>query len=76
LNPPRDWINEARVKKNTEGYCVLKKQFKQIAAENGFSHEALFTRFCEKLEATPTELGKRWKRLKKRQKETNEELQL
>ena len=56
---PQDWINEARAEKIHKDIVFSKKQFKQIAAENGFSHEALFTRFCKKeLGATPTELRK------------------
>jgi AraC-type DNA-binding domain-containing proteins len=56
---PRDWINEARAEKIYKDIVFSKEQFKQIAAKNGFSHEALFTRFCKnKLGATPTELRK------------------
>ncbi|MDL2257336.1 helix-turn-helix transcriptional regulator [Bacteroidales bacterium OttesenSCG-928-I14] len=54
---PLQWIAEEKAHNIHKEIISTKKQFKQIAAENGFSHETIFTRFCKRnLGATPSEL--------------------
>lgn len=54
---PQQWITEAKARKVHNEIVSTNKQFKQIAAECGFLHETMFTRFCKKeLGATPTEI--------------------
>lgn len=54
---PQQWLNEEKAHVIHREITTTAKQFKQIAAENGFAHEAILTRFCKrKLGATPTEI--------------------
>lgn len=54
---PQKWLNQQRMILIYSEIKTSKKQFKQISLENGFSHEALLTRFCKKqLGATPTQI--------------------
>lgn len=65
---PQQWLNQQRA---TMIYGEIKnsnKQFKQISMENGFSHEALLTRFCKKqLGATPTQIREEKSGIKEKQ---------
>ena len=55
--PPSRWIRENRAQKVKREIVSTKKSFKQIAVDNGFSSDALFTRFCRKeLGETPTKI--------------------
>ncbi|WP_455638615.1 helix-turn-helix domain-containing protein [Parabacteroides sp.] len=54
---PQQWMNEGRARIIHNEIISTKKQFKQIAAENGFASDTHFTRFCKKeLGKTPTEV--------------------
>lgn len=56
---PQRWINEARAKNVCEEILHTDKQFKEIAADNGFASDTHFTRFCKKVTGnTPTEIRK------------------
>lgn len=54
---PQQWMNENRARIVQQEITSTKKQFKLIAAENGFASDTHFTRFCKKeLGKTPTEV--------------------
>ncbi len=54
---PHKWIAEGRAKIARHEITATNKQFKQIAIENGFSSDAIFTRFCKKMFGkSPTQL--------------------
>ncbi|MDL2243282.1 helix-turn-helix domain-containing protein [Bacteroidales bacterium OttesenSCG-928-J19] len=54
---PQKWISEAKARIIHNEIISTTKQFKQIAAENGFVHETIFTRFCKReLGLTPTQI--------------------
>lgn len=55
--PPSRWISRGKAHIISREIISTKKQFKQIAFENGFSSDTLFTRFCKKeLGKTPTQI--------------------
>ena len=54
---PQRWMNEGRARIIHNEITSTRKQFKLIAAENGFASDTHFTRFCKKeLGKTPTEV--------------------
>lgn len=54
---PQRWMNEGRARIIHNEIISTRKQFKLIAAENGFASDTHFTRFCKKeLGKTPTEV--------------------
>lgn len=54
---PQQWMNEGRARIIQKEITSTRKQFKLIAAENGFASDTHFTRFCKKeLGKTPTEV--------------------
>lgn len=54
---PYRWMQEERSRIVIREIASTNKLFKQIAIENGFSTDSMFTNFCKKeLGATPTEL--------------------
>ena len=55
--PPSRWIRERKAQIIKKEIMSTKKSFKQIANDNGFSSDALFTRFCRnELGETPTKI--------------------